>query len=96
MPLPEMAGDAGTLMDIYQESGFMKLVSVFQILAGLGLIFGKYIGISLIFLVAIFFNATLFHVFHDMAGIGTAALIWVISMFLVFQNKDKFTSIFTA
>lgn len=96
MPLPPMPGDAGTLMDIYQNSGFMKLVSVFQILAGLGLIFGKYISLSLIFLVAIFFNATLFHVFHDMAGVGMAALLFVICLFLVFQNREKFSSIFEA
>ena len=96
MPLPPMPGDAGTLMDIYQNSGFMKFVSVFQIIAGLGLIFGKYISMSLIFLVAIFFNATMFHVFHDRAGTGMAALLLVISLFLVFQYREKFSSIFKA
>jgi len=96
LPLPPMSGDAGTLMDIYQNSGFMKLVMVFQILAGLGLIFGKYIGLSLIFLIAIFFNATIFHVFHDMGGVGTAAFIFLVSMVLAFSYKEEYSSLFQA
>lgn len=96
MPMPPMPGDAGTLMDIYHSSGFMKFISVFQILGGLGLIFGKYIGISLAFLVAIFFNATIFHAFHDMAGIGMAAFIFAFSLFLAYLNKEHFSSLFKA
>lgn len=95
MPIPPMPGDAGTLMDIYQSSGFMKFVSVFQILGGLALIFGKYISLGLCFLVAIFFNATIFHVFHDMAGVGMAAFIFLFSLVLVFMHRDKFSSLFT-
>jgi len=94
VPLPPLSGDAGTLMDIYQNSGFMKFVMIFQILAALGLIFGKYIGLSLVFLVAIFFNATIFHAFHDLGGIGTSAFIFLYSLLLVYLNRDEFSSLF--
>ena len=96
MPIPPMPGDAGILNEIYQNSGFMKFIHVFQILGGLGLIFGKYISLSLTFIVAIFFNATIFHVFHDMAGVGMAAFMFVLSLVLVFLYKDKFASLFEA
>ena len=93
-PRPPMSEGATILMDIYDSSGFMKFVSVVQIFAGLGLIFGKYTGLCLTFLVAIFFNATIFHVFHDIGGIGMAAFIFAYSLFLAYLNKDHFSSLF--
>jgi len=93
IPLPPMSGDAGTLMDIYQTSGFMKFISVIQIIAGLGLIFGKYKGFSLILLVAIFFNATIFHVFHEMAGFGTAGTMLLLSLILALSYREEFSSL---
>jgi len=91
-----MTGDAQTLMGIYASSGFMKLIGVIKILSGLLLISGKYVSLGLTFIVAIFFNAALFHAFHDMAVIGMALEMFEVSLILVFLCKEKFSSLFTA
>jgi len=96
MPTPEMTGDAGTLMSIYAGSGFMKLISVIQIIAGLCLLSGKFIPLATTFITAIFFNAVLFHVFHDMKGIGMSLIFLLLTLGIVATHRDKFAALFKA
>lgn len=96
IPMPEMTGDAGTLMGIYAGSGFMTLIGVLEILGGLALIFNKYVPLALTILTAIMFNAFLFHAFHDMGGIGGAVLGMILSLILVYAYRDRFDSLLSA
>ena len=66
LPMPEITGDGGTLMSIYFTSGFMKIIGVLEIVFGLALILNKYVPLSLTILIAIMFNALIFHILHDM------------------------------
>ncbi|MEE9439690.1 MAG: DoxX family protein [Saprospiraceae bacterium] len=96
MPFPEMSADANTLMSIYGASGFLKVIGVLEALGGLALILGKYVPLALTFLVAIMFNALLFHLFHFPSGIGGAALGIILSLILVYAYKDKFKTLLSA
>lgn len=96
LPMPEIPGDGGTLMGIYATSGFMTIIGVLEILGGVALLLNKFVPLSLTFLVAIMFNAFLFHALHDIANIGGAVLGLVLGLLLVYANKDKFSELLSA
>ena len=96
MPFPEIPGDGGSLMGIYATSGFFKIIGVLEILGGLALLLNKFVPLSLTFLVAIMFNAFLFHALHDIPNIGGAVLGLVLGLLLVYANKDRFTELLSA
>ncbi|MDY8134623.1 DoxX family protein [Aquimarina sp. 2201CG5-10] len=93
MEFPPIPGDGGTLLGIYATSGFFKLIAVLEIVGGIALLIGKFIPASLIILIAIMFNAAVFHVLHDMAGIGGSLVGLILGLILVYGYKDKFSSI---
>ena len=96
IPMPPIEGDGGTLMGIYFTSGFLKIIGVLEVLGGISIIINKYLPLSLIFMIAIMFNALIFHVLHDMAGIGGSAVALAMGLYLVYANKERFNSILTA
>ena len=96
IPFPPIEGDGGTLMGIYFTSGFLKIIGVLEIVFGLALIVNKYVPLSLTILIAIMFNAFIFHALHDMGGIGGAVLGLVLGLILVYANKSKFSDLLSA
>lgn len=96
IPFPPLEGDAATLMGIYAGSGFFKIIGVLEILGGLALLVGKYVPLALTILIAIMFNAFIFHGLHDMGGIGGAALGMILGLILVYAYKDKFKDLLSA
>ena len=96
MPMPEVAGDGGTLMKIYMTSGFFKIIGTLEILGGLALLTGKYVPLALTFLIAIMFNAMIFHALHDVANIGGALIGLGLGLALVYGYKDRFASLLSA
>ena len=96
LPMPEIPGDGGTLMGIYFTSGFMSIIGILEIVFGLALLLNKYVPLALTFIVAILFNAFIFHALHDMAGIGGAAVGLAMSLYLVYAYKVRFLSLLSA
>lgn len=96
MPFPPIPGDGGTLMGIYATSGFLKIIGVLEIIFGGALLANKFVPMALVWLVAIMFNAFLFHALHDMANIAGAVVGLGLSLFLVWAYKPRFLSILSA
>ena len=96
MPFPPMGDVANTLMGIYVDSGFIKLIGVLEVVFGLALALGKYIPLALTILIAILFNATLFHAFHNMENIVGALVGLVLAIVLVYVHKDRFKDLLSA
>ena len=96
LEFPPIPGDGGTLMGIYMTSGFMSIIGVLEILGGLALLLNKYIPLALTILVAIMFNAFLFHVLHDMANLAGSVLGLILGLILVYANKDRFADLLGA
>jgi uncharacterized membrane protein YphA (DoxX/SURF4 family) len=90
MPEPEMAGDAATLMGIYGQSGFMSIIGILELVCGILLLVNKFVPLSLVILVAIMFNATLYHALHDPVNIAGALVFMVLCIVLVYVNRDRF------
>lgn len=96
LPMPPIPGDGGTLMGIYATSGFLKIIGVLEIIGGLLLLIGKYVPLALTIMIAIMFNAVLFHALHDMANIAGAVVGLLMGIVLVFAYKDRFSSLLSA
>ncbi len=96
MPFPEIPGDGGTLMGIYFTSGFLKLIGILEIIFGIALLANKYVPLALTILVAIMFNAAIFHLLHDPANVGGAIVGLALGLFLIWANKDRFTQVMSA
>ena len=96
LPMPEIAGDGGTLMGIYVTSGFMTIIAVLELLGGIALVANKFVPLALTVLTAIMFNAFLFHLLHDMGGIGGAVLGLLLCLILVYANRDRFSQVLAA
>lgn len=96
LPMPPIEGDGGTLMGIYASSGFFTIIGVLEILGGIALLLNKFVPLALTFMTAIMFNAFLFHALHDMGGIGGAVLGMILSLILVYANKDRFKDLLSA
>jgi len=96
LPFPPIPGDGGTLMTIYATSGFMKIIGILEILGGLALLIGKYVPMALAFMIAIMFNAVIFHALHDPVNIAGAVLGLVLGLVLVYAYKARFASLFSS
>lgn len=96
--LPELviSGDGGTLMGIYFTSGFMKIIGALEVVFGLALLLNKYVPLALTFLIAILFNATIFHLLHDLPNIGPAIGGLLMGLYLVYAHKVRFISLLSA
>ena len=94
--MPPIDGDGGTLMGIYATSGFFKIIAILEIVFGLALIVNKYVPLALTILIAIMFNALIFHILHDMGGIGGAVLGMILGCVLVYAHKDRFKDLLSA
>lgn len=91
--IPNPPGDGGVLMQIYITSGFLQFIGILEMLGGIALLINKYVPLALTFITAIMFNATIFHLLHDLPGIGAAAFCLSLSLALVYAHKDRFYSL---
>ena len=94
--VPPIPGDGGTLMEIYARSGFLTILGVLETLAGIALLVNRFVPIALIITIAILFNATLIHLMYDPQNVIAALLGMIIGIVLVFSNKERFGSLFSA
>ncbi len=94
--IPNPAGDGGELMQIYITSGFLKLIGVLEALGGIALLINKYVPLALTLITAIMFNATMFHLLHDLPGVGAAAVCLLLSLVLIYGHKERFSSLLSA
>ena len=74
----------------------MKIIGFLEILGGLALLLNKYVPLALTILVAIMFNAAVFHGLHDAKNIPGAILGLVLGLALVYANKDRFSELLSA
>lgn len=96
IPSSPLDGSAGELLTIYVESGFMKIIGALEVIGGFSLLVKKFVPLSLTILVAIMFNAVVFHLLHNMSGLGNAVGALAFALLNVYFNKSKFSSLLSA
>ena len=96
MPMPAPAGEWGVLMGSLTSSGFMTLIGILEIVGGLLLVVGKYVPLALTVVAAILFNAAVLHGLYDPANITGAIVFLIITLVLIYFNKERFRELLSS
>lgn len=88
---PEMLQDFIALNEIVW---LLPLIGIAEIIGGLLIIFPKTraLGALVIFPVAV--GILLTHIFVDTSGLLIALVIWIVLLWILFDNKEKYQSLF--
>ena len=98
LPTPPMPpGDGTTFATILMTSGYMKLVALLMVIAGLLLLVGRYVPLALVILGPILVNILCFHIFLEHgAGIGVGLVATLLELFLIWVYRLSFRGLFDA
>jgi putative oxidoreductase len=92
-PLPQ--GVTGEFLHSFLASGYVYVISGFQVVAGLLLLIGRFVPLGLTILGAIIVNIWTFHLLMapEPAGMVPAMVVSVLELFLVWSYRDRFAGI---
>jgi putative oxidoreductase len=89
IPMPPMAGDAGTFAGVIASTGFLKVVKILEIVVGACILIGFQRPLMYILLMPIVVGILLFELLiAKQPGIGV--LLFVINAFLLYTNRDRY------
>ncbi|HET6886975.1 MAG TPA: hypothetical protein VFH87_03525 [Candidatus Udaeobacter sp.] len=90
-PLPK--GVTGEYLHAFFASGYVYVISGFQVAGGLLLLIGRFVPLGLIILAAIIVNIWTFHLLMAPEGLPPAVVVTVLELFLVWSYRDRFAGI---
>jgi putative oxidoreductase len=90
-PLPQ--GVTGEYLHSFFASGYVYVISAFQLIAGLLLLIGKFVPLGLTILGAIIVNIWAFHLLMAPEGLPPAVVVTILELFLVWSYRDRFAGI---
>ncbi|MGB0807165.1 MAG: DoxX protein [Salibacteraceae bacterium] len=93
LPMAAPEGDTLNAFSSLVALGVIPVVAVIEIIGGMLLIINKQTGIALFFLAPVAFNAFLFHLMLDPAGIAGSAFFLFSVIFLMYMKRDKFVAL---
>lgn len=95
MPAPDVSAEAGAFLGALDGSGYIfPALGVVYLLAGLLLVLNKAVPFALVMLVPVSYNIIAFHLKYAPEGILFAAIVAVLTIFLIYANWDRFKSLF--
>jgi hypothetical protein len=90
-PLPQ--GVTGEYLHSFFASGYVYVISGFQLIGGLLLLIGRFVPLGLTILAAIIVNIWTFHLLMAPAGLPPAVVVTILQLFLVWSYRDRFAGI---
>ena len=99
LPMPPLpSGVAGEFLHSFFASGYVYVISAFQVIGGLLLLIGKFVPLGLTILGAIITNIWTFHLLMapEPAGLVPAIVVSILELFLVWHYRDAFAGILRA
>jgi putative oxidoreductase len=92
-PLPQ--GVTGEYLHAFFASGYVYVISGFQVIGGLLLLIGRFVPLGLIILAAIIVNIWTFHLLMapELAAMMPAVVVTILELFLVWSYRDRFAGI---
>ena len=90
-PLPQ--GVAGEYLHSFFASGYVYVISGFQVFGGLLLLIGRFVPLGLTILAAIIVNIWAFHLLMAPEGLPPAVVVTILELFLVWSYRDRFAGI---
>jgi len=83
LPMQLPPGDAGTLFTIMFKYGWFTFISALQVIGGVILLIGRFVGVGLTILGPIIVVILLYHVTMDPKGIGPGLFAALLEVFLI-------------
>ncbi|MFQ5569370.1 MAG: DoxX family protein [Rhodothermales bacterium] len=97
MPTPPMAEPAAGFIGAILATGYlMPLVKIIEIGVGVLLLTNRFVPLALVVLAPISVNIVGFHLFLDVSGIGPAALVMLLNIYLLWAQRDHFEPVLRA
>ena len=94
MPMPPLPDTpAGNFISAMVASHYIYGVAIFQVLGGLLLVIGRYVPLGLTLLGPVIVNIDLYHIFMDRIGLGMAAIVSLLALFLLWRYRDSFAGL---
>ncbi len=91
MPMPPLPAAAQTFFDALINTGYlMTAVGIVELVTGVLFLLNKYTALAAVILFPVMLNAMMFHLFLAPGGIAPALLAVVMTVFVMFSNKDKY------
>jgi putative oxidoreductase len=90
-PLPQ--GVAGEYLHAFFASGYVYVISGFQVIGGLLLLIGRFVPLGLTILGAVIVNIWAFHLLMAPEGLPPAVVVTILELFLVWSYRDRFAGI---
>ena len=90
-PLPQ--GVTGEYLHAFFASGYVYVISGFQVAGGLLLLIGRFVPLGLTILAAIIVNIWAFHLLMAPEGVPPAVVVTILELFLVWSYRDRFAGI---
>ena len=89
-PNPELIKDFEALVEI---SWLMPLIALAELIGGALLIFPKTRALGALIVLPVMVGVLLTHIFVDPSQIIVAIVIWLILLWILFDNREKYLSI---
>ena len=97
MPQPTLPEPATDFLGALLATGYlMLLVKALEIGIGVLLLTNRYVPLALVLLAPISVNIVSFHLFLDPAGIGAAALVTLLNIYLLFAYRHQYKPLLNA
>lgn len=94
-PQPEMQGNMKLFNEGITASGYiMQLVKAIELVVGLAFVTGFFVPLATAVIFPISVNILLVHAFLDPKGLPVALFVIVANLFLAYNYRDKYKSIF--
>jgi len=93
-PLPPTT--AGNFISALMVSHYIDAVALFEIVGGALLVVGRFVPLGLTLLGPVIVNIVLFHIFLDRSGLGMAAIVSALSLFLLWRYRAAFAGLLRA
>jgi putative oxidoreductase len=92
-PPPSLAGDFSKALFL---SHYLYVVGALQVIGGALLLIGHYVPLGLTLLGPVIVNIDLFHILMNPSGLPMAALVSILSIFLLWRYRDAFAGLLRA
>jgi uncharacterized membrane protein YphA (DoxX/SURF4 family) len=97
MPMPPLPDNpAGRFIMAMVQSGYIYAVALCEIAGGALLLVGRFVPLGLVLLGPVVVNIVLYHLFMDASGMPMAAVVALLSLFLLWRYRDAFAGLLRA
>jgi putative oxidoreductase len=95
MPMPEnIPAGLIKIMTAFNDIGWLlPLIAIAEIIGGILCITNKFRALGAIIILPVMVGIVLTHIFNAPSGLPVAALLFVINIWIIFENREKYIQI---